>query len=228
MRKKQKLIILLSILAFTFTSICTIKAQTQENMKTFFDSEIPGIRIQVNATAESQPIGNITVILSLKRVTDVDIKYFNFSVFGFLNGTYKTLMANITDYNFSLGDIPQIYNCTFKVHEQVWDVTYGEITLKYDVKYTISPGPGLQIMPYGLAFGFPMTRVENVYLKNLEEQFENLNKTYWELLKNYTELQGSQSELGNTRIAVGVLAIATVFFVATTLYLVMRKPKQYW
>jgi len=42
------------------------------------------------------------------------------------------------------------------------------------------------------------------------------------------ELQGSSNELGNTRMAVGILAITTVFFVATTLYLVMRKPKESW
>jgi hypothetical protein len=100
-----------------------------------------------------------------------------------------------------------------------------------------------------------MTDVENIYLKNIEEELkaststfnllnqtfwesfqmnltmENLallNKTYWELQRNYTALQGSLNELDNTRTAVTVLAITTVFFVATTVYMVMRKPKQYW
>jgi len=48
-----------------------------------------------------------------------------------------------------------------------------------------------------------------------------LNETYW-------SLKGSSNELGNTRTAVGILAVTTVFFVATTLYLVMRKPKESW
>jgi len=65
--------------------------------------------------------------------------------------------------------------------------------------------------------------------KNLTmDELLRLNATYWELLQNYTALEGSINELNNTRVAVGVLAVTTIFFVATTVYLVMRKPKDYW
>jgi hypothetical protein len=60
------------------------------------------------------------------------------------------------------------------------------------------------------------------------ENLAYLNKTYWELQHNYTALQGSLNELDNTRSAVAALAITTVIFVATTIYVIMRKPKQYW
>ena len=67
------------------------------------------------------------------------------------------------------------------------------------------------------------------------ENLAYLNKTYWELRQNYTELQqkysvleGSANELDNTRRVVAILVVTTVFFVATTLYLVLRKPKDYW
>lgn len=59
------------------------------------------------------------------------------------------------------------------------------------------------------------------------ENLALLNRTYWELQENSTAFQGNVNELNNTRTAVGVLAITTVFFVATTIYMVMRKPKQY-
>lgn len=61
-----------------------------------------------------------------------------------------------------------------------------------------------------------------------KENLDGLNQTYWALQQNYTSVQGSLIELGNIRIAVIILAITTVFFVATTLYVVMRKPKEYW
>jgi len=203
-------------------------------MKTFFDSEVPGIKIQVNATAETQPNQNITVVLSMKNQTNVFVEYFNLSIFGFLNGTDKVLMANITGNNFPLDNDSGEYNCTFIVPEQVWDVTYGEITLTYNVTYTV--GPGILIIPYeNLKIGFIMTHIENVYLKSVEEQLKSLssiyaqlNQTYWELQQNYTTLQGNLNELGNTRMAVAILVVTTVFFVATTIYLVMRKPKEYW
>ncbi len=252
--KKMGLAIIISIILFA--TICNVKAQTPttENMQTFFDREIPRIKIIVNATAETQPNGNITVKIAMNPLEEdnikVNIEYFNFSVFGFLNGTYKTMIYNITVNNFPFND-------TFPVPEQVWGVTFGEITLTYDVTYVIEKGIEITItIPYeNLTVGFDMTRVKNVYLETVEEQLRNLNstfeqlnqtfwesfqmnlsaenlarlnQTYWELQQNYTALQGNLNELGNTRTAVGILAVTTVFFVATTLYLVMRKPKESW
>jgi hypothetical protein len=203
-----------------FASILGMKAQAStENVKTFLDSRIPGIAIQVNATAETQPIQNITVLLSLKRQTSIDIGYFNLSIFGFVNGTYRTLMYNTTDGDFSLDDTPRSYNCTFTVPEQVWDATYGEITLTYNATYPV--GPGSLELPYNITLGFAMTHVENVYLANLQAQYDQLQQ-------NYTTLEGRLTELDNTRSAVAVLAITSIFFVATTLYMMMRKPKDYY
>ena len=245
MRKLGTVTSIFVMLILALTLVKSTTAQTpSENMKTFFDSTIPGIKIQVNATAETRPTENITVMLSMKGLGDVYIEYFNLSIFGFLNGTYKVIMANITDNNFSLKNILKEYNCTFKVPEQVWDVTYGEILLTYRAVLG-----GLELRFPQLTYGFTMTHVENVYLKKLEndlkswiKSYQQLNNTYWqlnstfeqlqqnytELLQNYTALQGSLNELGNTRMAVGILAVTTVFFVATTLYLVMRKPKESW
>jgi hypothetical protein len=241
MKSIRKLGLILIIFTLTFAPLYGVKAQQlTENMKTFFDSEIPGIKIQVNATAKAQPSGNITVVLSMKRLTDVDVvdvEYFNLSIYGFVRGEEKTLMKNITDYDFALSETPRHYNFTFIVPEQVWEATHGEITMTYSVK----SGP-FGLVVDGLACGFTMTLVRNVYLENLENAFENLNnsywqlhdsyeqlnQTYWELQQNYTALRGNLNELGNTRTAVGILAVTTVFFVATTLYLVMRKPKESW
>ena len=242
-------IFVMLILALTLVKSTT--AQTPaKNIKTFFDSEIPGIKIQVNATTVTQPSQNITATLNLKSQTTVEVTYFNLSIFGFINGTYKTLIANITDSGFSLYSASKEYTRTFKVPEQVWGVTYGEIVLTYTARYGV-----VTIDLEKLTCGFTMTDVENIYLKNIEEELKaststfnllnqtfwesflmnlsaenlaRLNQTYWELQQNYTALRGNLNELGNTRTAVGILAVTTVFFVATTLYLVMRKPKESW
>jgi len=60
------------------------------------------------------------------------------------------------------------------------------------------------------------------------ENLAQLNKTYWEFQQNLSSFQGSITELGNTRRAVVILAVTTAFFVITTIYLVMRRPKQIW
>ena len=61
-----------------------------------------------------------------------------------------------------------------------------------------------------------------------KENLDRLNQSYLALQQNYTSVQGTVIELGNTRMAMIILSIITIFFVATTLYVVMRKPKQYW
>jgi len=227
--------------------------QPEDNMETFFDSSVPSIRIQVNATAKTKPTQNITFILNLSREGEGEVfaEHFNFSVYGFLRGQNKTLMTSISDRNFPLGT--RQYQRTFKVPENVWDVAFGEISLAYTVKYMV--GPGWQVMPYNITVGFTMTKIENVYLKLLEEQLINmrstldelnqtfrecfgknltinellsLNQTFWQFKQEYEALKGVKSELESTRTAVVFLAVVAVFFVATTAYLVLRRPKSYW
>jgi TolA-binding protein len=100
----------------------------------------------------------------------------------------------------------------------------------------------------GFVFGFTMTKVTNSYLQGLEQRFNELqqsnaqlnqqfnelqqsnaqlNQSYWDLERNFTALQGSVNELDNTRTVAAVLGITTVCFVATTVYLVLRKPREY-
>ena len=256
MNKPKRIGLIFILVTLAFASIHNINVQASaENMKTFLNSKLLGIIIQVNATTETQPNQNITVMLSLKRQTSIYVECFNLSIFGFVNGTYKTLMANVTDPDFPgpFDDSPRQYNCTFPVPQQVWGTTYGEITLTYNATYSV--GDGSLLLPYNITLGFTMTYVENVYLKTIENQLKSvqalfiqlnetfcnsfqmnltvdnlayISRTFWELQQNYTTLQGSLNELGNTRMAVGILAVTTVFFVATTLYLVMRKPKESW
>ena len=241
----KKLLTTLTILALATTLIYAAKTRAQtEEMKTFFDSEILGIKIQVNATSETQPGQNITAVLNMTAQALIEVENFNFSIYGFVNGTSKVLLQNITEGSFTLNASSKDYNCTFKVPEQVWDTTYGEIKLTYSMKLW-----GFQMNFTDTTRSFAMTFVKNVYLENLENElaklkddyqslnetywsqnqtYDQLNKTYWELYGNYTSLKGSAVELDNTRRVVAVLAVATVLFVATTVYLITRKPKTYW
>lgn len=246
MKKLEKISVILVMVTLAFaSSIYTAKVQASaENMETFFNSEIPGIIIQVNATRETQPAGNITFTLRLEGRTDVYVEELNLSVFGFERGENKTLMESITKNDFSLNTISsKEYNRTFVVPQRVWGVSYGEISLTYRAKLG-----GLKLIFPQLTFGFTMTYIKNVYLENMEEKLENLTSTYeqlsqtfWksfgmnlteenlvQLNETYRLLQGSQSELDNTKRVATILAITTVIFVATTLYLVMRKPKERW
>jgi hypothetical protein len=232
MKGMSKLSLTLILLTLSFAVCGKIQVQAmEENMKTFFDAEIPGMEIQVNATAWTQPAQNMTVILSLTARTNVHVETFRLDVFGFLNGTVKIPMTNVTDGNFTLNDDTKMYNRTFEVPNQAWGVTYGQITATYSADIV-----GLQLEFPNMTSGFYMTNVENTFLEGLQSQlrsmnesYQQLNSTYWQLQQNYTALQAaSMNDLDNTRRVAVVLGVTTAFFVVTTVFLVMRRPKEIW
>jgi hypothetical protein len=220
------------VFALLFAMCGKIQAQAaEENMKTFFDAEAPGIQIQVNATAWTQPGQNMTVTLGLTARTNVYVETFRLDVFGFLNGTIKVPMRNVTDSNFTLNEEAKMYNRTVLVPDNVWGVTYGEITMTYSADLG-----GLELRFPSMTSGFYMTNVENTFLEGLESQlrslnesYQQLNNTYWQLQQNYTDLQAaSMNDIDSTRRVAVILAVTTVFFVVTTVFLVMRRPKEIW
>jgi len=221
----SKIIMLLavSVLALGFLNI--VKGQDpQGTMQAFLDSTIFEIRIQASATAQVQPTENVTIILTLTSQAETYVKFFNLSVFGFLNGTERVLMANASDSAYWLNTTSRAYNYTFPVPEWVSGWTYGEVQLANSVEQGM-----VTIRNEGFVCGFYMTNVENVYLEGLEHDFSALEQNYTELgQKLNATLQANSNQLDSTRTVAGVLGVTTVVFVATTMYLVLRKPKQYW
>jgi len=229
MKKLEKTTTIIILLTLTSALIGITKAQAPtENMKTFFESKWPGIEIQVNATRETLPEEAMTIILLVKsKAEDIYIEYFNLTIFGFIEGQNKSILGGIYQDAFPLNySETKRCNKTLTVRSDVWGTTYGELAFQYSIggfSYSLS------------SLGFTTTYVKNVYLENLEEQFQSLNENFTELQQNYTELAGKYDELSksiveldNTRRAMIILAITTVIFAATTIYSIMRKPKQYW
>jgi len=224
-------------------------AQTSDEMQTFFTKPYVGITIKFSATPETVPGENITINLWINcTADDVNVEGLTLSIYGFKWGREKVPLKSerIIEFTSSLVfNHTSQYNYTVHIPHDVWDVIYAELHIQYTVvDSTFEENPN-----------FSITIVRNVYLEQLENAFKNLNYTYWQLnqtfwesfqmnltkenldglnqtywalQQNNTSVQGSLIELGNTRIAVIILAITTIFFVATTFYVVMRKPKEYW
>ena len=223
----------LVITMLTLGFFASVKAQEpQGSVQAFYDSTVSGIRIQANATTEAQPGDNITVTVMLTGETQVDVANFNFSIFGFLNDTDEVLLANMSDSGFQLNNTSRFYGLPpFLVPQWVSGRIYGEITLVNSAKY----GP-VTVNNDGFICYFPMTNSKNVYFEGLEAMVSNLTQEYQNLNQNYTELeqklnatlQGNTNDLDNTRTVAAVLGVTTVVFVATTMYLILRRSKQYW
>ena len=243
------LIFIMLILTLTLAKSTT--AQTPEEMETFFSKKYVGISIELNATRETVPGANITIKLLVNcTADDVYVDYLNLSVYGYKHIGYTLKKATLTSVCV-MRQTPLAHhnasqhNYTIPVPNDVWDLTYAELHSKYIV---VSE-------PFGFDETFSITTVRNVLWQELEEKYQNLNNTYWQLNstveqlnqtfwqmfqmnltaeslarlnETYWSLKGSSNELDNTRMVVGILAVTSVFFVATTLYLVMRKPKESW
>jgi hypothetical protein len=259
MRVIRNICVILVTIMLGFSSLAAVRVQASEgSMKDFLDSTVHGLRIQANATEEARPGDNITVVLVLTALTKVDVEYFNLSIFGFLNGTYSTLMTpTLHDAEFSFNSSSRWYNLTFVVPAWVSGKTYGEIKLSHNATYSETWGQ-VTVDNRDFVCGFYMTDVQNVYLKGLEQKYQQLGQNYSELQQNLTDalqgnaqlgqnyselqqnfaqlqqnltqaLQGNANQLDSARTVITVLIITTVFFVATTLYFVLRKQaREYW
>jgi hypothetical protein len=248
--------VLLACLILLLTCLHNVKAQNQDVMETFFDVIIHGIKVQVNATSEAQPISSISAILSLtSEITKVYVKTINFTVYGFENGTIKVKIYSNSTGNFELNKTEQhVSQYQIFIPEKVYGIIYGEIDLDYNATVKDELG-GEHSYPFQDKLGFTMTRVQNTYITVIEEQLTNLlnlfnqlnqtfqtcfgrnltlddllslNQTYWQLKHQYEDLSKVKDELNNTRATIAVLGAATIVFLATTAYLIFRKPKEHW
>ncbi|MGC8998312.1 MAG: hypothetical protein ACP5JW_02775 [Candidatus Bathyarchaeia archaeon] len=248
--------VLLSCLILLLVHIHNVKAQNKTGIETFLDIKIPGIKVQVNATSEAQPTGLINISLGLtSEATTIYIKTMNLTIYGFINGTEKIKIHSKVTGNFTLDKAKQyVYQNETVIPENVYGITYGEIDIAYNA--TVKDELGFKhSYPFHDKFGFTMTRVQNIRMKVIEEQLTNLisfinqlnqtfqacfgksltaddllslNQTYWQLKHQCESLSKVQSELDNTRATVAILGVTTVIFLATTAYLLFRKPKSYW
>ena len=232
------IIVLVGLMSLAFVS--GIKAQLPDELKTFFSTSYPGypgFSLRVDATNETDPGKNVTLRL-WANCTSSDVFYmecFNMSVYGFkLSGPEEAALYSAV----LASNVPLVFNQTIdKTYVvPVPSDVYGPVFCRLYVKYVIADEPVLR------KEGFAITSVRNIYYENLKNDFQQLNQsyqqlnetygqlnqTYWELQENYTNLLKSMTDLSNTRMLATVFLVTTVFFVATTLYLTLRKPRESW
>jgi len=229
------IIVLVGLMSLAFVS--GIRAQLPGEMKAFFSTSYPGFSLRVDATNETDPGKNVTLRL-WANCTCSDVFYmecFNMSVYGFkLSGPEEAALYSVV----LASNVPLVFNQTI---DQTYVVpvpsdVYGPVFCRLYVEYVIADQPVLR------KEGFAITSVRNIYYENLKNDFQQLNQsyqqlnetygqlnqTYWQLQENYTNLQKSMTDLSNTRMLATVFLVTTVFFVATTLYLTLRKPRESW
>jgi len=229
------IIVLVGLMSLAFVS--GIRAESADELKTFYSKNYPGISLKVDATNETDPGKNLTLKLWADRTSsDVfDVECFNMTVYGFkLSGPEEAVLYSaLLVSNVSLTSNQTIDQThMIPVPSDVYGPVFCRLYLEYvtaDESVTRNPE-------------FAITSVRNIYYENLKNDFQQqnqsyqqlnetygqLNQTYWELQENYTNLQKSMTDLSNTRMLATIFLVTTVFFVATTLYLTLKKPRESW
>jgi len=233
----KKIIALIILALFALALIPKAYSQSTQ-IKTFYYYSEANLTIEVKGEEETEPGKNITITISINSSADnLRVKYLYLTIYDFQGGKNKKVIANLT--HVSPPGIELNYNQNHtqsyqvSVSEDAWDVMYGEISCHWIIEGTV---PDPHTIP---SYGFVMTYVRNVEMEKLQHDFAELQQNYTQLEQNYTLLNqsywtlkvngtGLETELSNTRLAMVILVITTVFFVATTLYLMVKKPKEYW
>jgi hypothetical protein len=193
-----------------------------------------GVEVAIENPYEIYPEQNITVNVAMKALVNLTVSWMRMEMYTFHNlTTEETLFHNISHISTPTSLFGgQWLNKTYEVliPDFAANVLYGKMVLKWTINGTE------ETTTYERKLTFIMGYLKNVELENLKnevERLENENAQLKEnltvLLNNLTEIRNRyEGELNGTRSTVAVLAITTVFFLATTAYLVLRKPKQYW
>jgi hypothetical protein len=245
MTKSRISVALLIVLMLSVAVVRGTRAEDSDSLQTFFSKEYASISIRVDATNETDPGGSIAIKLLVDCwALNVTMDSLNITVYGFTSGRQKTLLQNVTLITAStplVFNSTREYDCAVPVPSDVWDATYATLNFRGTYTRTSEDFKGSE--------GFSLTIIRNVYLASLERQLKNLtndyralNNTYWQLNGTYTQLNATYwglrqefnasraraTDLDNTRQAAVILAITTIFFVASTIYLVLRRPKEHW
>jgi len=193
-----------------------------------------GVEVVIENPYEIRPDQTITINVTVKALINLTIDWIWIELYTFHNSaTDETMFCNITHLLTPMAlSSGQWLNNTYDVPipQYAVNVLYGKIVLKWTIEGTE------ETTTYERKSTFIMGYLKNLELENLKNEIERLKGentqlrgNLTELLNNLTEIKNRyEGELNGTRSTVAVLAVTTLFFLATTAYLIMRKPKEYW
>lgn len=229
--------VILTGLMFLATMMPFAGANSSDQIRVFPYSLI-NLKIYVRSPLEAYPNQSITVNITATASATLIINYTAIELYTFNSSTMKDEKFAYIEYiNYSnpLSFSPsqswsETSNDDSKIPESALSVVYGKLILVWTETGTD------ESTTYTREPTFIITSLKNPELERLKMENEELkqnitdiNNTLTEALNNVTDIRNRyEGEIGNTRSVATFLAVTTIFFVATTVYLVMRKPKEYF
>lgn len=246
---------IISIALLLFVTIM-INSGNANSLDQNYVYSLAGFEVWVEYPSETCPNRTITVNVTVKAWTKLIVNRTQVELHTFDNLTREDELFYNIEYvsnpeSLLGGDSLNETSYEIKIPDYATNILYGKLILRWTVEGTE------ESTTYEREPTFIMTHLRNPEVENLrskvsklkEENAElnenitdlnntiadldntiaDLNSTLTEILNNLTDVEKRyEGELSGTRSVVTILAITTIFFVATTAYLFLRKPKQYW
>ena len=218
---------MLILFLFTFSMwACIAKANSLDAVRSYRYS-LYNLTVEIKNPKEAYPNQTIIVNFTARASANLTIEYAAVELYTFNNSTmeeenFHTILCIGNRMDLSINQpFNETYNVTIPSH--ALNVVYGKLILTWTEYGTDEANT------YTREPNFIMMCLRNRELEMLRNKIPELERENEELKGNLTEIENRYSgELSGMRSVATILAITTVFFVATTLYLVFRKPKEYW
>jgi len=235
--KMLKTIILAVLVFLAATIMHSVNANSSDQIHTYKYTPIPNdLTVEIENPLEAYPNQTISVNITIKALVDLTINYVAIELYTFNDSKFDDV-AYIEERVLLSSDESWNKTSNVTIHEQASNIVYGKLTLEWKKIGT----EGWEII--GKEPNFIMTYLRNPELEELKSKVPELeeesaqlkgnvtklNETLTSALNNLTDIENRyEGELSGTRSVITILAITTIFFVVTTMYLFMRKPKKYW
>jgi hypothetical protein len=235
--KASETLMLIALMFIATTMIHDGNASSPNQIHIYTYTPIPNdLTVEIKNPLEAYPNETISVNMTIKALVSLTINHVVIELYTFNDSKFHDVTYVEKAYELSSGDS---WNKTSNVtiHEKASNIVYGKLTIEWAKRGT------QDWETIGKELTFIMTFLRNPEFEELRDKVPELEKENAELKQNVTDLndtltyfQGNmtdvegryEGELSGTRSVVTILAITTVFFVATTAYLFLRKPKEYW
>lgn len=233
----------INVLVLTFSALLItamahhINAETTTRTYRYY---LASLEVWIEYPFETYPNQSITVKVSTRALNALLVNYTKVDLYTLHNLTREEerfySIQHITEPK--LFSANEWFNRSYEVFipDYAINLIYGKLMMKWTLGGTGETDTYEReitvLMSYLKNLELERLRSENSMLKEnltaLTNQLAELNNTLTELSNNLTDIRNRyESELSGTRSTILVLGVVTIFFVATTAYLVFRKPKSY-
>jgi hypothetical protein len=202
------------------------------------------LKIRVENSPEAYPNQSITLNMTVEASAKLAINYTAIELYTLNSSTMKgEKFAYIEFINYSNpmslsgGQPPYKISYDATVPASAFNVIYGKLTLDWKEMGTEESNTYTRQTTFIMASVYnpelermrdllPKLQIQNAILRR---NMTDMNDTLTQALNDLTDARNRyEGDMSNTRSVVTLLGITTVFFVATTVYLIMKKPKDYF